>query len=305
MNPLISELQACQDHIWRPLFKSHTFRSKSIVNPKSFLSFLEADSIVLDLEDSEEPWKQDIQDLMTQIQTQISQIGGLGVVPKLNWSIPQYFLYRDATWMQPLRCTTSKQVLLLLKSSDISTEDAFEAYSSCRDFDLSSAVDFQPVINLIRYHKLNQGMEFRCFVYYNRLVGISQKHIDMHYDYLTSDSIHIQDALSKFINETVISLFPLSCCNIYIDTVDVYLDIPPVRRCWILNFTPWRGEVSTLLLDWNELENTATPIYRVIENSVGIQPVPFSSSRVPIEMTESSFTDLEEFIRQVRETDFR
>jgi hypothetical protein len=89
MNSIVSELQACQDHIWRPLFKGSTFRSRSIVNPKSFLSFLEAESIVLDLEDSEEPWKEDIQDLMTQIQADIDGIGGLGVVPKLNWSVPQ------------------------------------------------------------------------------------------------------------------------------------------------------------------------------------------------------------------------
>ena len=116
--------------------------------------------------------------------------------------------------MQPLRCTTSRQVLLLLKSSDIISSEAFEPYNSCRDYDPGTDFDFSPVINLVRYHRLNEGMEFRCFVYNNRLVGISQKHIDMHYDYLTTDSAHIQDALTKFINESVISKLPLYSCKV-------------------------------------------------------------------------------------------
>jgi hypothetical protein len=83
------------------------------------------------------------------------------------------------------------------------------------------------------------------------------------------------------------------------------MDIPPARKCWILSFAPWGVEGSSLLLDWHELESATNLQYRVVESSLGIQPNPYSCCRVPLEMTESNFKDLEEFIRQVRESDFR
>ena len=69
-------------------------------------------------------------DLIIAIENAISELGG-SVVPKLTWSVP-----KDAIWMSvgnTLRCHTSDQVLLLLKSSDRVGHDISDALAQCEN----------------------------------------------------------------------------------------------------------------------------------------------------------------------------
>lgn len=37
--------------------------------------------------------------------------------------------------------------------------------------------------------------------------------------------------------------------------VDVYIDIPPNNRVWIVDFNPWTSKTDSLMFTWDELMN--------------------------------------------------
>lgn len=110
----------------------------------------------------------------------IATLGG-AVFPKLNWSAP-----KDAAWItstRTLRCTTSSDVYLLLKSSDYITHDLYHAFDDCCSPGPPS--HFQHELVLKQWFNVHPSMEFRCFVKQRCLIGISQRDLK-YYDFLES-----------------------------------------------------------------------------------------------------------------------
>ena len=76
--------------------------------------------------------------------------------------------------MHPLLCKTPRDVLILLKSSVLIAED----------LDLALKLSLRPMLNLVRFHDLKEGMFFRCFIKNKKLVGISQKDTSISHEFL-------------------------------------------------------------------------------------------------------------------------
>jgi hypothetical protein len=228
--------------------------------------------------------------LMASIQGAIEEIGP--VVPKLNWSVPA-----DATWMHDLRCEQAGDVLTLLKSSD----------QVAADLDTMKLVKERVqagelVLNLVKFHELRDGMQFRCFVREKTLVAISQRDTSAWQPFLKDMQAQLQLILSDFFLSTVKSVFPLNNCKVHIDTLDVYIDLPPRFKCWLLDFGPWDRSVDSGLFTWEELEQMSQPQIRVIEEQQAIRPSRFAACRGPLEMTEAqSRQEVEAFLAGLKD----
>jgi hypothetical protein len=88
---------------------------------------------------------------------------------KLNWSSP-----KDAAWsLNKLHCQRISDVYILLKSSDFVTHDLSEAFAHCSDRAEASELvsNFKYYLVVREWINMNPSMEFRCFVYKNRLIG--------------------------------------------------------------------------------------------------------------------------------------
>ena len=179
--------------------------------------------------------------------------------------------------MQSLSCTTPKEVLLLLKSS-------------CKvssDLELASELNLQPMLNLSKSHKLKEGMIFRAFVKRKQLIAACQKDISAHYEYL-SELTPIVSAKIKGIFEDIVEKCPLDDY-----TFDVYIDLPPRLRVFILGFNPFDDSTDPLLFTWDRL-NTMEDFQLSINTENSIMSSSFSPYRVPIEISEGQ--DISEFL---------
>lgn len=214
-----------------------------------------------------------------------SCIGGIAF-PKLNWSSP-----KDAAWIShngTLKCSTFNDVCLLLKSSDFITNDLTNAYKFCEDFSPHPNDQFELVLR--EYQNIVPGMEFRCFVKNNRLIGITQRHIATHFDYLVNNKIKISDRIINFFNSKIKGKFG--------DTTyifDVYNN--PNDRIYLIDFNPFGEITDSMLFTWDELNSIdATNVdcshgedfFRIVTESNNIQPSPFMQYAMPRDIVDLS-----------------
>ncbi len=110
----------------------------------------------------------DFPEFDNQIKNALNELGGKGFI-KLNWSSP-----KDAAWsLNKLHCQRISDVYILLKSSDFITHDLSQAFETCSNLDSSREIvsDFKYYLVVREWISINPSMEFRCFVYKNRLIG--------------------------------------------------------------------------------------------------------------------------------------
>ena len=179
--------------------------------------------------------------------------------------------------MQSLCCKTPKEVLLLLKSSCLLTSD----------LEFASQLNLQPMLNLSKYHKLKEGMIFRAFVKQKQLIAACQKDISAYYEYLSDLKPIISDKI-KAIFEDIVEKCPL---NDY--EFDVYIDLPPRFRVFILGFNPFGETTDPLMFTW-EILNTMEEFQLSIVTESSIKSSSFSPYRVLIEISEGQ--DKSEFL---------
>lgn len=167
----------------------------------------------------------DLEAFKQQVNAEIESLGG-HIVPKLNWSAPV-----DAQWISPtgLRCQNADEVLLLLKSSDRAAHDlasvrelqraAHGGPALAHDGDEGKGTeqgDHTPVVRpqlvLKRYHDLDNGLEFRCFVLKGHLAGVSQRDPTQHFPALVDEQPAIKAALLTFFIDKISSRFPSRNC---------------------------------------------------------------------------------------------
>ncbi|OMJ78140.1 hypothetical protein SteCoe_22112 [Stentor coeruleus] len=270
----------CQDHIWKAHFKGKVFTSISIPLPEIFIRFLDIDSVVVDKNDDDNETQQilhseEFSTILSQISESISKIGGAGVIPRLNWSCP-----KDAEWMNSLCCKTSREVLILLKSSVLLASDC----------ELAEKLSLPLILNLVRYHKLREGMLFRCFVKEKVLVAVSQKEVSVCFDYLKdikSDILRKCEEIARVIIEK---------CPLDNFCFDIYVDMPPLYRAFIMGFNAFHESSDSLLFSWEEIENLTEKTMRIVDDQT-VQASSYSPYRVPLEMTDCK--DFSEFINSL------
>lgn len=82
--------------------------------------------------------------------------------------------------------------------------------------------------------------------------------------------------------------------------MDVYVDVPPRMKCWLLDFGPWDESTDPGLYQWEELREGEDGGIRVVEEQQTIRPGRFAGARGPLEMTEpESRLEVESLISEV------
>jgi hypothetical protein len=102
-------------------------------------------------------------------------------------------------------------------------------------------------------------MEFRCFVKDHKLIGISQREITSQYDYLQDGhplKRTFYDKIQEFYNELIGEShkdWHNEDNSSYI--FDVFVDVPPRYKVWLIDINPWIPDcIDSLLFNWNELD---------------------------------------------------
>lgn len=201
---LAQSVEICQYHHWKSLFPRNRFKSRTLILPSEFSAYMDQESIQLPSPSSDEELLRapGLLALLPSIEAAIEELGA--VVPKLNWSVPA-----DATWMQDLRCESAEQVLTLLKASDQIAAD-LDTYKLVKE--RTEGVEL--VLNLVKFHELKDGMQFRCFVREKSLVAISQRDSSVWHPFLKDLQSQLHSILSTFYQSTIKRTFPLSSCNL-------------------------------------------------------------------------------------------
>jgi len=231
----------------------------------------------------------------------IKSCGGY-VFPKLNWSSP-----KDASWMTVsgnLKCQTPYDIFLLLKSSDFINYDleqiaAYEQKTNTA-VDPTIPTNSSGTLVLRKWYDLQQSMEFRCFVYNHKLVGISQRDHTNFYSFLAADDTKqkIQRAIEEFFAAHIQSNF-LSTNY----TFDVYI-VNDSWRVWLIDFGPWNESTEGLMFDWEELSPQPTwegVCVRLVESQSNIRPTLAMTNRLPADLVDvSNGSAIDDLCRQLR-----
>lgn len=272
--PTIQQVLNCSFGSWYPKFRRVTPKARILSPlPDDFIKYLHADGIQLPNDsrlghagDDNSDQDSDVDDdgandlftftqLDTEINDMIADLGG-SVFPKLNWSSP-----KDAAWMagNSLKCHTSSDVYLLLKSSDFVTHDLAHAFDECAEVPTvptSTSSDLAPgsekdstfrlELVLKKWFDYAPSMEFRCFVRDQSLIAITQRDMT-HYAFLLGMRSRLISIMLAFFEENIKGRFP---DKDYV--MDLYLT-RDVTKCWLVDFSPWSTTTDTCLWSWNEL----------------------------------------------------
>ncbi|KAI9224120.1 D123-domain-containing protein [Blastocladiella britannica] len=259
---------------WYPTFRKHSIRSVVIDLPADFVAYLHADGITLAnndqlygydetvnveaLDDDENgldsaaemtpdedaavsengdaPEPPTFPELEARVDAAIAKLGG-AVFPKLNWSSP-----RDAAWIAldgSLRCTTLRDIILLLKASDFA---AFDLDQECE----------RRVLVLRKWSKLHPGLEFRCWVSGKRIIAISQRDATKYYEFLAAEREELNLIIHEFFEDVIRNNFPH---DQYV--FDVYLTQSDAREPFLIDINPFDEVTDTHLFSWCELQALA------------------------------------------------
>eukprot|EP00438_Fugacium_kawagutii_P023650 Skav206414 [mRNA] locus=scaffold292:77917:79054:+ [translate_table: standard] len=304
------EVLACAFQAWFYLFKDLTFKSEIIPLSEDFVRYLLADGIHVPGKtrtsdaasnsswgsggdsDDETTAVFDFPELEKEVRSAIQRLNGK-VLPKLNWSAP-----KDAHWIQgTLKCTSPTDVFTLLKASDFISHDLCNAFDHCK---CSRKRPEAFTLVLRRWHSLHESSEFRAFVRDGNLIAISQRQTSGFFEHLLEEVEQeaIRSAISSFFEDKaglagwagrVRGRFPLSRF-----AFDVYVDIPPRRRVWLVDFSPWGASTEPCLFDWSELSElhqTATPLLRVVRDQMECHGKLQNFHQIPLELAELNSQD--------------
>lgn len=304
------EVLACAFQSWFHLFKDLTFKSEIIPLPEDFVRYLLADGIHVpsktksstpgameddaasngswgsggDSEDDPEATF-DFPELEEEVRSAIQRLNGK-VLPKLNWSAP-----KDAHWIHgTLKCTSPSDVFTLLKASDFVSHDLCNAFDHCN---CSRKRPEAFTLVLRRWHSLHESSEFRVFVRDDHLIAISQRQTSGFFEHLLQEEEQeaIRNAISTFFEDKVHGRFPLSRF-----AFDVYVDIPPRRRVWLVDFSPWGASTAPCLFEWSELgrlspgspgsPGSPRPLLRVVRDQMECHGKLENFHQIPLELAE-------------------
>ncbi|KAJ0080772.1 hypothetical protein Patl1_11218 [Pistacia atlantica] len=267
------EVNRCQIQEWYPKFKSVSIKTLIHELPESFVEYLLDDYDALPNRIHNPYEEEDYQvsegsgdeaepssppsfpELELKIRESIESLGS-AVFPKLNWSAP-----KDSSWISTsgtLRCASFSEIALLLRSSDSLVHDLCHAYDSCSDRTLSRPQKFFLALRKW-YPSLRPEMEFRCFVWGQCLVGISQREVTTFYPVLCEKKDDLKALIQEFFYNNVREKFELENY-----TFDVY--VTEDERVKVLDFNPWGAFTLPLLFTWEEMEQNLR------ESQCGVRP---------------------------------
>lgn len=266
-------LDGCRTSYWYNHFRDVTPATKIVKLPREFIDYLLDDGFRLpgspssdsshgsrsndrgvpsSQSDSDPPAEMkhhSFPDLENEISGAISELGGF-VFPKLTWSSP-----KDAVWLSStstLKCSTSKEIISLLKGSDFVMHDITLAYCDCQDLDEGNKApplsDHELVLR--RWFDLCESMEFRVFIHNRKIVAISQRDTRNYYSFLPPSIKEYKGLIADFYGSN------FSAYKYPSIVIDVYV-LPERRKVWLLDINPFTRTTDSLLFTWDEILEAA------------------------------------------------
>lgn len=89
---------------------------------------------------------------------------------------------------------------------------------------------------------------YRCFVKDNKLIAVSQRDTQVFYEELVANLPTFKPLIVDFFEEQIKGKF-LNTTFVF----DVYIDIPPNNKVWLIDFNPWLAKTDSALFEWNEV----------------------------------------------------
>ena len=268
----VDDILSCSYSNWYSKFKDYTFSEAAIYKPlsKEFIEYLESDGIELPKDTKKDSvlfqdvspnsdneysdWENDdneketdesikkFEDFHLTLREKIKEFGS--VAPKLNWSAPQ-----DSVWIMTgrnMRCYSTTDLFLLLKSSDYLNHDMYHAFDEACDFDKSNPPKFELELVLRKWVEINPSMEFRCFVRDRQLIAISQRDLN-YYNFLDELQDELTEKIGIFFDDILLSK---NEANSFV--FDVYVP-KPFNKVYLIDINPFQRSTDPLLFSWNEL----------------------------------------------------
>jgi D123 len=227
------------------------------------------------------PPKYSFPELNEQIHNAIQSFSNQVCIPKLNWSSP-----KDAIWINgnqnTMECRTAGDVYLLLKASDFISYDLVYARTDIvlvendvtdshnphtttttngddDDDDDNNKMqkknidqnNFSFELVLRKFCNLYPSQEFRCFISYNTVLGISQRHQQYHFPFLPQHQDEYLELICDFYNLVIRPNVHQMSYHLQQYVVDLYID--QQQRIWIIDFNVWGTRTDALLFHWSEL----------------------------------------------------
>lgn len=332
INVLAEDILNCSYSHWYPKFKEYTISEATIFKPlpESFIKYLKDDGIelpksskkdsvlfqdVIPTSDNEySDWEDEDAEAVTQavhlndptdkfkafhqqLQETIKKYGS--VAPKFNWSAPQ-----DATWIMTsrnMRCFSTSDLFLLLKSSDYVNHDLYHAFNEVSSIGVELP-KIEPELILRKWAEINPAMEFRCFVRDRQLIAISQRDLN-YYTFLEELQDDLMEKIGVFYDDFLMAKFD---SNSFV--FDVYIP-KPFNKVYLIDFNPFQHKTDPLLFTWNELATIKVEedniIFRLVtvHNSGRFVTKAHSQNHVPRDFLDAS-TDTQamvEFLKKMKE----
>ncbi len=319
----ISHIKNCSFSSWYPKYKKFSPKATIIPNlPKSFINYLLSDSIILpsspinndewsdwseddednckkikriDVEGSEDSEDEDdeisnkiidptndFKELHEEIKRVLDIYGS--VAPKLNWSAPT-----DAAWIstsKTTKCTSAADIYLLLKSSSYIVHDLTEAFNGTTSDDENNEPNMPFELVLRKWFDLNPSLEFRCFVKDRKIIGITQRDLNL-YEYLNELKSTFQQEIFKFFNDNLKETFKDSSF-----IFDIYIP-RPFTKIFLIDINPFMKKTDGLLFSWDELLNPNLKYeFRLVDevNKSRFASTEHSENKVPKDVVDASLT---------------
>lgn len=331
----VEDILNCSFSNWYAKFKKYTISETKIFRPlpKEFINYLESDGIELpknakkdsvlfqdaqpnsdneysDWEDGDkdngnltdsvtkpDPTEK-FKDFHDQLRETIQNFKS--VAPKLNWSAPQ-----DATWImtgRTMRCYSTSDLFLLLKSSDYLNHDMYHSFDEATDYDPENSPKFDIELVLRKWIDINPSMEFRCFVRDRQLIAISQRDLN-YYMFLQDLQDELLEKIGIFFDDVLMSRFD---SNNFI--FDVYIP-KPFTKVYLIDINPFQRSSESLLFSWNELVtmkvDANNPVFRLVteHNSGRFVTKAHSQNHVPRDFLDASVDTnaMIEFLKKCKE----
>jgi hypothetical protein len=331
----VSDVLNCMYSQWYPKFRQYTISETAIFKPlpESFIEYLESDGIELpkeckkdsvlfqdaapdsnneysDWEDEEnlentndkpDPTKK-FKDFHNQLRETIKKFGS--VAPKLNWSAPQ-----DATWIttsRNMRCYSTSDLFLLLKSSDYLNHDMYHAFDDTIDYNEKAPPKFGVELILRKWVDINPSLEFRCFVRDRQLIAISQRDLN-YYSFLDDLRDELMEKIGIFFDDVLMSKFD---SNSFV--FDVYLP-KPFTKVYLIDINPFQRSTESLLFSWNELAtmkvSNSDIIFRLVteHNNGRFATKAHSQNHVPMDFLNASADtqSMIDFLKKCKELELK
>lgn len=335
---------SCQLEEWYPYLRRHTVKTEFLRLPEAFVSYLLEDGVVLpkgavistsaetsrvldsdfeedvagdsagdiagaggrarSVQDDDDP---DFTALQQAMRDSMRRLGG-AVFPKLNWSAP-----RDAVWATAgsLKCITTGDIIMLLKSSEFVAHDLERAFEHCCD---ASPNGEPPLLTrpphftlaLRRWSGIRPSNCWRAFCRGDDVVALSHRDVATSYPFLQdgAERRRIASLVCAFHAETLRQC-GARAMGLSRKVVDVYVD--SADRVFVIDVGVWAGSTDSLLFSWEELEGycrapaaeLAGDRVRVVAREEAGMRNPLAQFRGPLEVGAGAF-DMEAFMSQCR-----